>query len=152
MISGRLESAARRAPIVAMLAPAVAFCALSAFWSITAASGGGLWPADEVTVPEAVAIRNIAEAVRLIQIGESPYEKRRVREGMLPGSEDPDVSGVEAAIIAANPDLLQVLIEESGVVRADDLAPLRCTMKVRQNPAIDRVLAMYIPTAPACPE
>ena len=63
--------------------PCLVLALLSTWWTGGRLAGTGLWPPDEVTLAEAVATRNNAEAVRLIESGADPNRPSHVRDGLL---------------------------------------------------------------------
>src|SRR5438046_1838832 len=71
----------RHMSLVVISLPCIALAAISTWWMIGRAAGGGLWPPDQVTLAEAVATRNNAEALRLIARGANPNERQRLRDG-----------------------------------------------------------------------
>src|SRR4026209_1291182 len=90
--------------------PCLVLAFLSAGWTAGRLSGGGLWPPDDVTLSEAVATRNNAEAVRLIERGAKPNQPSPVRDGLLTNGYAVTVKPVEAAVGAQRADSLRTLL------------------------------------------
>jgi hypothetical protein len=103
----------------------LAFAILSLSWTLGALGGHGLWPADEVTLPEAIATRNSAEAARLIGLGQDPNARGRVRAGMLAGH-DIRVTPLEAAVWVRDAALVRMLLAYGAVADRNELRVLRC--------------------------
>src|ERR1051325_511086 len=97
-------------------APCLVLAVLSAWWTAGRLAGNGLWPPDDVTLSEAVATRNNAEAVRLIENGANPNQPGRVREGLLTNGYAVTVTPVEAAVGAQRADSLRTLLANGAVV------------------------------------
>ena len=107
---------ARRSRVVGGIAalPAIALAVASLWWSAGAIRGNGLWPPDDVTLSEAIATRNNAEALRLIALGANPNVPSRVRDGMLTYGYDVTMRPLEAAVGAQREDSLRLLLEHGA--------------------------------------
>ncbi len=106
-------------------APAMALALASLWMTVAAALGGGLWPADEVTLSEAVATRNAAEASRLIALGADPNRATPVRPDFLIGRAV-TVTPLEAAVWARDQYVMTVLLESGALPGPDEMRVLRC--------------------------
>src|SRR5712671_7293115 len=100
----------RHMSLVVISLPCIALAAISTWWMIGRAAGGGLWPPDQVTLAEAVATRNNAEALRLIARGANPNERQRVRDGLLVNGRDASVTPLEAAVGAQRAEAVRMLL------------------------------------------
>ena len=120
--------------------PCIALAALSAWWSAGGLVGRGLWPPDKVTLAEAIATRNNAEALRLIAIGANPNQPSRVRDGLLSQGYDVVVTPVEAAVGAQRADSLRMLLAHGAVVDERELRVLRCYEHTRRDAGVREIL------------
>jgi hypothetical protein len=120
--------------------PCFVLTLLSAWWTVGLATGRGLWPADEVTLAEAVATRNSAEALRLIQRGADVNRPGRVRDGLLTNGYDVDILPVEAAVAAQRADALRMLIANGATVDERELRVLRCLEQSRHDGGVRDIL------------
>jgi hypothetical protein len=136
-----------RMTAVAVLAalPCIALAAVSAWWSAGGLFGAGLWPPDDVTLAEAVATRNNAEALRLISLGADPSQPSRVRDGLLTNGYDVVVTPVEAAVGAQRADSLRMLLAIGVVVDEREWRVLRCYERARRDGAVREILEMHAP-------
>jgi hypothetical protein len=123
-------------------APCLVLALLSAGWTAGRLSGGGLWPPDAVTLSEAVATRNNAEAVRLIESGADPNEPSRVRDGLLTSGYPVTIKPVEAAVGAQRADSLRTLLANGATVDQEELRVLRCLEQMRPDSGVRALLAM----------
>jgi hypothetical protein len=122
-------------------APCLVLALLSARWTAGRLSGGGLWPPDAVTLSEAVATRNTAEAVRLIESGANPNEPSRVRDGLLTSGYPVTIKPVEAAVGAQRADSLRTLRANGAAVDQEELNVLRCLEQMRRDSGVRDMLA-----------
>jgi len=120
---------------VAVTLPCVVFAMLSAWWAVVP-----LWPPDEVTLSEAVATRNNAEALRLIRLGANPNQASRVRGGLLTSDDDADVTPVEAAVGAQRADVLRMLLANGATIDEKEMRVLRCYEQVRRDSGVRDLL------------
>jgi len=131
-------------------APCVGLAVLSAWWSIGLLGGTGLWPPDEVTLSEAIATRNNAEALRLIRQGADPNRASRVRDGLLIDGSDVVVTPVEAAVVAQRADGLRMLLANGAVVDDGELQVLRCLERQRHDSGVRELLDARASAEPDC--
>jgi hypothetical protein len=120
--------------------PCVALAVASAWWFVGRLAGGGLWPPDRVTLGEAIATRNNAEALRLIMLGASPNQPTRVRAGLLSDGYDVVVTPLEAAVGAQRADSLRMLLASGAVLDGRELRVLRCYERVRRDAGVREIL------------
>lgn len=130
--------------------PCAALALLGAWWSVGAPLGGGLWPPDTVTLAEAVATRNNAEALRLIQQGADPNRPGPVRDGLLTNGYDVVVLPVEAAVAAQRADSLGMLLANGASVDDRELRVLRCLERARHDSGVREILDARAPGEPDC--
>jgi len=125
--------------VVASL-PCVVLALISGWWFAGSLAGGGLWPPDEVTLSEAIATRNTAEALRLIQLGADPNTPSRVRRGLLTADHDVTITPVEAAVGAQRADALRMLLANGATIDARELRVLRCYENTRRDGSVREIL------------
>jgi hypothetical protein len=130
--------------------PCIVLAALSAWWFAGGLMGQGLWPPDDVTLAEAIASRNNAEALRLITIGADPNQPSRVRDGLLTNGYDVVVTPVEAAVGAQRADSLRMLLAYGAVVDERELRVLRCYEHTRRDAGVREILDMHATGEPDC--
>jgi hypothetical protein len=128
-----------RAFLLTIAAPCVVLALLSAWWTAGGFSGG-LWPSDEVTLSEAVATRNNAEALRLIELGEDPNNASHVRGGLITNGYDVTVKPVEAAVGAQRADSLRMLLANGASLDKEELLVLRCFEQTRRDSGVREIL------------
>ena len=124
----------------ALMLPCLALAALSGWWTIGAPLGAGLWPPDEVTLSEAIATRNNAEALRLIRLGADPNQPSRVRAGLLTSDYAVDVRPVEAAVGAQRVDALRMLLANGATIDGQEMGVLRCYEQTRRDSGVSEFL------------
>lgn len=139
-----------RACLAFITIPCVALAGVSLWWTLGALAAGGLWPADDVNLAEAVATRNNAEALRLIARGADPNASARVRDGLLTNGYDVTLTPVEAAVAAQRADSLRTLLAEGVRVDPHELLVLRCLERVRSESAVREMLDARASSEPAC--
>lgn len=129
----------------AVMLPCVVLAALSAWWTVS-----GLWPPDDVTLPEAVATRNTGEALRLIAEGADPNAAGRVRGGLLVNGRDVVVTPVEAAVGAQRADALRQLLSYGAVIGDRERLVLRCYERTRRDSGVRELLDEGATGEPDC--
>lgn len=122
-------------------APCLGLALLSTWWTAGRLAGNGLWPPDDVTLSEAVATRNNAEIVRLIESGANPNQPSPVREGLLTSGYAVTVKPVEAAVGAQRADSLRTLLANGAAVDHEELKVLRCLEQTRHDSGVRDLLA-----------
>jgi hypothetical protein len=125
---------------LAIAAPGAALTIMSAWWTLASIGGGGLWPPDRVNLAEAIATRNNAEALRLIEHGADPNRPERVRDGLLTNGYDVEVRPVEAAVAAQRADSLRMLLSNGASVDEVELKVLRCLEAQRHDSGVRELL------------
>ena len=130
--------------------PCAALTLLSAGWSVGLLTGRGLWPSDEVTLAEAVATRNNAEALRLIERGADPNRAGPVRDGLLTNGYGVVVLPVEAAVAAQRADSLRMLLANGASLDDRELRVLRCLERARRDSGVREILDARAPGEPDC--
>jgi hypothetical protein len=121
--------------------PCLVLAFLSVWWTAGWLSGNGLWPPDEVTLSEAVATRNNAEAVRLIESGANPNQPGPVRDGLLTNGYAITIKPIEAAVGAQRVDSLRMLLANGVAVDQEELKVLRCLEEARHDSGVRELLA-----------
>ena len=136
---------------IALIAvPCVVLAAFGAWWTVGSLLGAGLWPPDNVTLSEAVASRNNAEALRLIAQGADPNRPGHVRDGLLTNGYDATVTPVEAAVGAQRADSLRMLLANGAVVDEQELQVLRCFERARRDSGVREILDTRSSAEPEC--
>jgi hypothetical protein len=130
----------RHSGLAVVSLPCIVLAALSAWWTIGRAAGDGLWPPDTVTLAEAVATRNNAEALRLIARGADPNRRERVRGGLLVDGRDVVVSPLEAAVGAQRAEALRMLLANGATLDDHELRVLRCYERTRADSGVREIL------------
>jgi len=129
-------------------APCLVLALVSAWWTAGRLAGNGLWPPDEVTLSEAVATRNNAEVVRLIESGANPNQPSPVRDGLLTNGYAVTVKPVEAAVGAQRADTLRTLLANGATLDREELSVLRCLEPNRHDSGVRELLAAQNPRLP----
>lgn len=120
--------------------PCLVLAVLSAWWTAGRLAGNGLWPPDNVTLSEAAATRNNAEALRLIQGGANLDQPSRVRDGLLTSGYAVTIKPVEAAVAAQRADTLRTLLANGATVDLDERKVLRCLEQTRHDSGVRELL------------
>jgi hypothetical protein len=120
--------------------PCLVLAALSTWWTIGHAAGDGLWPPDRVTLSEAIATRNNAEALRLIAGGADPNRRERVRDGLLVNGRDVVVTPLEAAVGAQRAEAIRMLLANGAALDDQELRVLRCYEHARPDSGVRELL------------
>ena len=121
--------------------PCLVLGLLSAWWTAGRLAGTGLWPPDDVTLSEAVATRNNAEAVRQIDSGANPNQPSPVRDGLLTSGYAITIKPIEAAVGARRADSVRTLLANGAVVDDDELRVLRCLEETHHDSGVRELLA-----------
>ena len=121
--------------------PCLVLALLSAWWTAGRLAGDGVWPPDDVTLSEAVATRNNAEAVRLIESGANPNQPSRVRDGLLTSGYPITIRPIEAAVGAQRADSVRTLLANGAAVDEEELKVLRCLEQMRHDSGVRELLA-----------
>jgi len=135
---------------ILIAAPCIVLTVMSAWWTVGLAAGSGLWPSDDVTLAEAVATRNNAEALRLIEQGADPNRPGRVRDGLLTNGYAVDLLPVEAAVAAQRSDTLRMLLANGALVDERELRVLRCLEQSRRDSGVREILDAHATGEPDC--
>jgi hypothetical protein len=121
--------------------PCLVLALLSAWWTAGRLAGNGLWPPDDVTLSEAMATRNNAEAVRQIDSGANPNQPSPVRDGLLTSGYAISIKPIEAAVGARRADSVRTLLANGAVVDDDELRVLRCLEETHHDSGVRELLA-----------
>jgi len=140
----------RRSLIWIIAGPCLVLALLSAWWTAGLVAGDGLWPPDEVTLSEAVATRNNAEAVRLIESGANPNQPSHVRDGLLTNGYAVTITPIEAAVGAQRADSVRTLLANGAAVDQEELRVLRCLEEARRDAGVRELLAEQSTSAVDC--
>jgi len=131
--------------------PAVVVALIGAWGVVANPAGGWVWPPDDVNVSEAVATRNYAELVRLLENGADPTRPNLVRASILT-SRPVVVIPVEAAVMARNAGMLGLLMDKGAVVTPSMAGKLKCLNVEYPDQDIKAMLDQVAPgDLPNCP-
>jgi hypothetical protein len=140
----------KRSSMWIVAGPCLVLVLVSAWWTVGGLAGNGLWPPDEVTLAEAVATRNNAEAVRLIESGANPNQPGHVRDGLLTNGYSITVKPIEAAVGAQRADSVRMLLANGVSVDQEELKVLRCLEEARRDSGVRELLAAQSTSAVDC--
>jgi hypothetical protein len=84
-----------------------------------------LWQVEPLTLPEAAALRDNGEVVRLIDLGEDPNGAGPVRPNFL-RNDTQVLTPLEAAVGARRADMVELLLENGAVMDAAMWTRLMC--------------------------
>lgn len=84
-----------------------------------------MWYVEPVTLPEAAALRDNGEVMRLIGLGADPNEAGTVRAGFA-HREAQVLTPLEAAVAIRRADMVEVLLENGAVMDATTWTRLTC--------------------------
>ena len=84
-----------------------------------------LWQVEPLTLPEAAALHDSGEVVRLIDLGEDPNAAGPVRPDLL-RNDAQVVTPLEAAVGARRADIVELLLENGAVMDAEMWTRLMC--------------------------
>ena len=122
---------------LAVAAPAMAWLALAALLLVAVAVGYRALAAPEnLTMPEAAALRDEAQILRQVAHGGDPSAEATLRRGII-GEQDYILTPLEAAIAARHADVVEVLMKSGA--RVDDKTFPRLLCLARLNSAADIV-------------
>jgi hypothetical protein len=130
--------------------PCLVLALLSVWWTAGWLAGNALWPPDEVTLSEAVATRNNAEAVRLIEGGANLNQPSQVRDGLLTNGYAVTIKPIEAAVGAQRVDSVRMLLANGVAVDQEELKVLRCLEEARRDSGVRELLAAQSTAAVDC--
>jgi hypothetical protein len=101
--------------------------------SLAAAPFGGhpLWHDAELNMSEAAAARDVATVAALIERGEDPDAVRHVRQPLLEGAVQREVTPLEAAVIAGRLEVVHLLLTHGAAV--PDAARLRLSCEAARS-------------------
>ena len=140
-----------RIAVALACAPAVVVALIGAWGVVANPTGGWVWPPDDVNVSEAVATRNYAELVRLLENGADPTSPNLVRGSLL--TSRPVVAiPVEAAVMARNAAMLGLLMNKGAVVTPGMAGKLKCLNAEYPDQDVKVILDQVAPgDPPNCP-
>jgi hypothetical protein len=131
--------------------PAVVVALVGAWGVVANPAGGWVWPPDDVNVSEAVATRNYAELVRLLENGADPTRPYPVQASLLT-SRPVVATPVEAAVMARNAGMLGLLIDKGAVITPAMAGRLKCLNADYPDQDVRAMLDRVAPgTEPDCP-
>ena len=116
----------RHWPLVAVGAPSAVLAVALAVTLVLAAFGRSpIWPAQQLTLSEAIATVDDAEIVRLMSGGADLNARHGVRAGLLL-DRPADVTPLEAAVLAGRGDLFERLVRGGASIDPSEWNRLRC--------------------------
>ena len=99
-----------------------------------------IWPAPDLTLSGAVALRDRGEVVRQIMVGADPNRRYPTR-GTLRSGENVALTPLEAAVITREPYMVGLVLEYGGIVTDQNTVTLQCLAADVGAPSIRRRLA-----------
>jgi hypothetical protein len=99
-----------------------------------------IWPAQTLTLSEAVALRDQGEAIRQIMIGTDPNRRYAVTDVFRP-DEQATLTPLEAAVITRELHMVQLVVDYGAIVDGRNTVVLQCLADAVQAPAIREYLA-----------
>jgi hypothetical protein len=92
-----------------------------------------IWPPTDVTLSEAVALRDQGEVVRQIMMGSDP-NKRYIVRSVFRDDEEVALTPLEAAVITREPYIVDLVVDYGASVNGRNAATLQClAVGVRQE-------------------
>jgi hypothetical protein len=91
-----------------------------------AVAGHPRWPDEYLNLSEAVAVRDTAEVVRLIEGGVDPDGRFMVRPGLVDNDRQVRITPLEAATAIRHAELVELLLERGARPTPDAWLRLRC--------------------------
>ena len=134
----------RRVALLLAAAPAVVVAVLDGTSLTVAAVHEHPWWRDyQLNLSEAAAVRDDAEMVRLIERGDDPNLRRRVRPGLVGNEADVEATPLEAAISIRRPELIGLLFQHGARVGPAEWRRLYCSAVARDYTDVVAVLEQY---------
>ena len=120
----------QRVMALAVALPGVLVAALFGVSGATALVTGKplLWPPTELTLSEAVGLRDQGEAVRLVMLGADPNRRYDVRE-VFRDDEHILLTPLEAAVITREDYMLDLVLDHGARIDQRNAATLQCLAK-----------------------
>lgn len=113
--------------VACAVAPAIVLvCVELGVLSWTAMGGQPRWPDEQLTLSEAAAVRDEAEVVRLVNGGQDPNARYRVRVGLVDNGREVQLTPLEAAVSIRRPEMVDLLFLHGVRASGDDWRRLRC--------------------------
>lgn len=130
---------------LALALPGIVALAGALMLVMMAAGGTRLWGAPaSLTLPEAAALRDLAEIVRQVEAGVDPNAIAHVRGGMVRSS-DHDMTPLEAAVGARELAVFELLLTHGARLDAGTMPALVCFARQQDADAILEVLTTRAP-------
>ena len=122
---------------LAAAGPAVVIVLIEAA-SLLLATGGRhpQWPDRQLNLAEAVAVRDTAEVIRLLEAGEDPSTRRRVRPGLMGNDVEVAAMPLEAAVSIGRTELIGLLFDRGARLTQEEWASLRCAARALEDDAV----------------
>jgi len=99
-----------------------------------------IWPPPDVTLSEAVALRDRGEVVRQIMFGVDPNRRYPTHDVFREG-EEVALTPLEAAVITREPVMVSLVLGYGGLVTDQNTVTLQCLADEVGSPSIRRQLA-----------
>ncbi len=103
------------------------------------------WRVDPVTLPEAVALRDAGEMLRLIRHGVDPNARARVRAGLV--GEEAALTPLEAAVASRHEEMVAAVLANGARIDPTGWKPIACYSKLQAFDVLE-VLRKAAPTLP----
>ena len=98
------------------------------------------WPVVKVNLPEAAALRQTGDLLRLLDEGKDPYARSWVRPGLLHKDRAVEVDTLEAAVQGGRVETLDLLLQVGVAIDEEQNAALACLAHLRSSTAIAELL------------
>jgi len=132
------------------LPPAVVLAAFAVSGATALATGQPLfWPAQPVTLTEAIGMHDTAEIVRQIALGANPNSRYDTWD-ILKRYQHVSVTPLEAAVATRERYLFEMLVAHGALVTPEDARTLHCFAVQEHAPDIAAYLAERFPPPASC--
>lgn len=136
---------------IALAVPPVAtLAALAASGTVALVSGQPLlWPAQPVTLTEAIGMHDTGEIVRQLALGANPNAHYDAWD-ILKRYQHVSVTPLEAAVATREPHLFELIVAHGGLLTPENARTLHCFAVQERAVAIAAYLAERFPPTASC--
>jgi hypothetical protein len=132
------------------LPPVVALGAFAASGVVALTTGQPLfWPAQPVTLTEAIGMHDTAEIVRQIALGADPNHRYETWD-ILKRYQHVSVTPLEAAVATRERYLFELIVEQGALLTPENARTLHCFAVQEHAFAIAAYIATRFPPPPSC--
>jgi hypothetical protein len=133
-----------------VLPPVVMLVAFAVSGGTALASGQPLfWPAQPVTLTEAIGMQDTAEIIRQISLGANPNVRYNTWD-ILKRYQNVSVTPLEAAIAMREQYLFDMLVAHGAMLTAENASTLHCFAVQEHASEIAAYVAARFPPPPSC--